>query len=47
MYATLFDFSAPCPQTKILIFQGTLKGDVITDLNHFALTRLIFGKHYS
>jgi len=25
MYAALFDFRAPCPQTKILIFQGTLK----------------------
>jgi len=24
MYAALFDFRAPCPQTKILIFQGTL-----------------------
>jgi len=23
MYAALFDFRAPCPQTKILIFQGT------------------------
>jgi len=25
VYAALFDFRAPCPQTKILIFQGTLK----------------------
>jgi len=25
MYAALFDFCAPCPQTKILIFQGTQK----------------------
>jgi len=25
MYAALFDFCAPCSQTKILIFQGTLK----------------------
>ena len=25
MYAALFDFRAPYPQTKILIFQGTLK----------------------
>jgi len=24
MYAVLFDFCVPCPQTKILIFQGTL-----------------------
>jgi len=24
MYAALFDFRAPCPQTKILIFQVTL-----------------------
>jgi len=23
IYAVLFDFRAPCPQTKILIFQGT------------------------
>jgi len=23
VYAALFDFRAPCPQTKILIFQGT------------------------
>jgi len=29
MYAALFDFRAPCSQTKILIFQGTLKlGDL-------------------
>jgi len=26
MYAALFDFRAPCPQMKILIFQGTLIG---------------------
>jgi len=25
LYAALFDFSAPCSQTKILIFQGTYK----------------------
>jgi len=25
MYAALFDFRAPCPQTKILFLQGTLE----------------------
>jgi len=30
MYAALFDFRAPCPQTKILFFQGTLKADSLS-----------------
>ena len=28
MYPELFDFRVPCPQTKILIFQGSLKASI-------------------
>jgi len=37
IYAVLFDFRAPCPQTKILIFQGTL----MCYCNYSAISRML------
>jgi len=39
MYAALFDFRAPCPQTKILIFQGSLKPTYFKKLKKFKKTK--------